>query len=731
DTYDIVLTSAPTADVTVTASADPTKTSGDFETAVDKEGNDTQSEVQIITGDSTIDFTLQFAGVGDGATPEAVTISAANNSASNVQTALESMSNIGSGNVSVSGSAGKWTVIFQGDLANTNVPRILASAFRTDPQVQLSTTSLTFTADNWDTPQTVVVLAIDDAFVDGGEIKEFTSRNVLNDIRGPVNIIGGVGDGTNTLVFGVGLPDEDQNDPDVAATVSEIDDDDSVDRIIFNNNGSKADNTGVFTNGLVQGMSMGPDLVLRGELVNGGVTYTEIEEIVVNSGIGDDQFNVLQTTANLTINGNDGDDTTTAGSAAPSTTSGTVNNIGGGFTLEFDGETTALINGGASAEDVQAALEALSTIGSGNVSVAGGRGSWVVTFQNDLAGTDVSELKPATSAGLALPFVVVQTRTDGSKANEVQTVATGRYEGDFTLSFDGETTSALSNVSTASSVQSALESLPNIGAGNVEVTGEPGEWTVIFVNDLGYVGVSELTATQSTPNSQRPITITTTIPGQTTNESQHVATDTSFGEFVLKYGNETTAVLNHQTTPAELQAALEALSGIGAGNVSVSGTAGDWVITFQGSFANVDVQPLVPLTTDGAALPSRLLSTTLNGGNGSNEVQALELFLDDFVLRFGGEVTESLEPTATAAQVELALESLSGIDDGDVVVSETDGVWTVEFTGELAGQNIQQIVVDSASGLALPSGPYHHPRCDAVQHGGGSQREARHHAGSF
>jgi hypothetical protein len=64
---------------------------------------------------------------------------------------------------------------------------------------------------------------------------------------------------------------------------------------------------------------------------------------------------------------------------------------GGNFTLTFDGQTTGNIAYNAAASAVQSALVALSSVGTGNVSVAGsGGGPYTVTFQGDLANTELS-----------------------------------------------------------------------------------------------------------------------------------------------------------------------------------------------------------------------------------------------------------------------------------------------------------------------------------------------------
>ena len=71
-----------------------------------------------------------------------------------------------------------------------------------------------------------------------------------------------------------------------------------------------------------------------------------------------------------------------------------INNAdsGGNFTLNYDGQETAVIDWNGSAADVCTALTDLSTIGASDVSVTGGpgpAGNWVVEFTGDLTATDV------------------------------------------------------------------------------------------------------------------------------------------------------------------------------------------------------------------------------------------------------------------------------------------------------------------------------------------------------
>lgn len=97
------------------------------------------SEVQTvtITGSPTGGtFTLTYSGQ----TTSGIAYNAA---ASAVQSALAALSNIGSGNVAVTGSAGgPYTVTFQGSLAHTNVAQMTATSSLTggtSPNVSVST----------------------------------------------------------------------------------------------------------------------------------------------------------------------------------------------------------------------------------------------------------------------------------------------------------------------------------------------------------------------------------------------------------------------------------------------------------------------------------------------------------------------------------------------------------------------------------------------------------------
>lgn len=267
----------------------------------------------------------------------------------------------------------------------------------------------------------------------------------------------------------------------------------------------------------------------------------------------------------------------------------------GTFTLTYAGQTTAAIAYDATAATVQSALEALSNVGANNVSVSGSAGGpWTITFQNTLGKQNVAEMTAdSTSLG---------------GTNEVQTVTlTNAAGGTFTLTYAGQTTGAIAYDATAGTVDTALEALSNIGAGDVAVTGSAGgPYTVTFTSALAATNVAEMTASGASltgTNEVQRITITGTPTG---------------GDFTLTYAGQTTAPIAFDADAATVDAALEALSNIGPGDVTCGGgpLPDSFVtVTFTGTLASTNV---AQMTADGTGLtggtaPAIAITTTTPG----------------------------------------------------------------------------------------------------------------------
>ncbi len=77
------------------------------------------------------------------------------------------------------------------------------------------------------------------------------------------------------------------------------------------------------------------------------------------------------------------------------------------------------------------------------------------------------------------------------------------------------------------------------------------------------------------------------------------------GTFTLTFGGATTSALAHNASAADVEAALEALASIGAGNISVALASMVYTLTFQGVFDGVNVGAVTAsaasLTTGGGA----------------------------------------------------------------------------------------------------------------------------------
>ncbi len=151
----------------------------------------------------------------------------------------------------------------------------------------------------------------------------------------------------------------------------------------------------------------------------------------------------------------------------------------GTYTLNFGGQTTAAIAFNANAAAVQAALVALSTIGSGNVAVSPQSlgTAFLITFQGTLGNKNVSQIVATSSVSVP----------------EIENVdllnATG---GTFTLTLDGKTSGKIAyNASPtvdATGNPSVTTQLATVLTGlTYTVTGSAGHWVITFANGAQHV----------------------------------------------------------------------------------------------------------------------------------------------------------------------------------------------------------------------------------------------------
>ena len=83
----------------------------------------------------------------------------------------------------------------------------------------------------------------------------------------------------------------------------------------------------------------------------------------------------------------------------------------------------------------------------------------------------------------------------GNGVNAVQTITIDATGGTYAVTFGASVTGAIAEGGTAAALEDALEILPNIGPGNVSVTGSSGgPYTVTFTGDLSSTNVALMTA---------------------------------------------------------------------------------------------------------------------------------------------------------------------------------------------------------------------------------------------
>ena len=216
------------------------------------------------------------------------------------------------------------------------------------------------------------------------------------------------------------------------------------------------------------------------------------------------------------------------------------------FTLTFGGQTTAEISSEATASTVQTALEALSNVGAGNVAVSGAAGGpYTITFRNALERTDQS----LTVNGLGTYSI---TTTAATKTRRWTFVPANR------------------------------------GADEVK------SYTLVKGSAVGaeriagaLVRTLELTFNRNEASLQAGVLGRALQSGYAV-QSVRVTGGSGSASFTLSYQGQTTAAIAHNAPASAVQAALEALSNVGAGNVAVAGGAGEYVIAFTGALRDAE-----------------------------------------------------------------------------------------------------------------------------------------------
>lgn len=191
----------------------------------------------------------------------------------------------------------------------------------------------------------------------------------------------------------------------------------------------------------------------------------------------------------------------------------------------------------------------------------------------------------------------------------------GHSDGQYTLSFAGQTTDALNHDASPSAIQTALEALDTISVGDITVTGTVTDTevnvTVIFssteidspnplisIDVSGLNSVGEITAAVVKNWAHRPLTKIAIDPvlgriALPANKPQRIRIQGhNAGQYTLGFnGNE--SVVNHSASIDELRTVLSVLSNVPETDVMIQGmvteTEIDFVVAFGGLLSGLDV----------------------------------------------------------------------------------------------------------------------------------------------
>jgi autotransporter-associated beta strand protein len=382
-----------------------------------------------------------------------------------------------------------------------------------------------------------------------------------------------------------------------------------------------------------------------------------------------------------------------------------VNNTGAPATLEIAGDPTNV--GGGINVNRNIVLNGTGVSGSIRVAsaiVAGGT-QYTLTFDGALGNTNIPLITAVGTGGATTTTAGV---TDGSRAsNEVQRVTVGGTGGTFTIALNGRTTAALPFNATAAQVQAALAAISSL-------TGTAGALSNVSGTNTysGIITLGSNTHIGATPNTtlnvnvlRDPTPLTVPAPSLT-----KVGQGTIAFPAANAYGGQTTVrdgVLSIQN-PQGVGTSRNEVQIVSTVRLTDGSTPGGFVLTFNG-------QQTVPLVfgapaTSAGTLPRDSVQNALNALSSvrRSEVQTVTLTgsaTGSFFMVFNGQQTTSLSRAGlTATQVQSALEALSTIGVGNVVVAQNAGVFTITFQGALANRDLSPIVASGQGGTIATAG---------------------------
>jgi hypothetical protein len=282
------------------------------------------------------------------------------------------------------------------------------------------------------------------------------------------------------------------------------------------------------------------------------------------------------------------------------------------------------------------------------------------------------------------------------QANEVQMLDVAATAGNFTLTFNGETTPSLVATATAAEVEAKLNALGtiNTGGGSVTVTGGPGNATGSTPYRVAFTG-GPLAATDVAQIAAVNVSLTGGSPSTATTASTATPGFTGFEVCIPSSGDACKA-----GTTGGTGGALNAPQG-----VAVNQASGDVYVTDQ---SNRRVQRFDQNGNFISAFGKDVVATGFpDNSTETSAVQTLTVTATEgkYTLEFAGKKTAELAYNANAGAIAGALSGLTSIGAGNVAVAETSpGVFRITFAGNLANNPEPLIVAASAAGEPLIGG---------------------------
>lgn len=276
------------------------------------------------------------------------------------------------------------------------------------------------------------------------------------------------------------------------------------------------------------------------------------------------------------------------------------------YSLRFNGFTTITLPYNASLSQVQAALSALPSIGINNIRVTGLTSDTNVRYVGPLffefIGSLAEQPVPQMSVISSGDYIITTDSVGGVGLDEIQELSVVAKSGTFRVTM---TNPANDNTATTGPIaynasdtvvrDAVVAAMPWINTNNIVVsTISPGIWRFRFAGNLGKTNIKQSTVNGNNLSGAEAI-VRTLRDGTGTSEEQIIRLlNVTEGTFKIQIkvprtgNNQTTLPIPYNANAAQVQSALEALPGVIAGDIFVSGQRLLWLVTFNSLFGDVE-----------------------------------------------------------------------------------------------------------------------------------------------